>query len=87
MAKQSEFRENAEKGDSPFDQSIHQLIAYSLLYDTSEKLTHRDYDDAVRYENVSEVQPQFGLISDDIQRVSYGTHSEPDHVCTQITHG
>ncbi len=81
MAKQSELARNAEEGDSPFEQSIHQPIAFApYLRGILREATHRDYDDAVRaYEIVSEVQPQFGPISDDIQRVSYGTHSEPDH--------
>lgn len=52
------------------------LSAY--LYGTLKEQTHRSYDDAQRaYTAVAAWSPDFHAIKSDIQRVQYGSHSQP----------
>ncbi len=81
MAKQSELAlSSKERGILQAD-DVYQPIAFApYLRGLIREATHRNYDDAERaYRLVSEVQPHFSPINADIQRASFGTHSEPEH--------
>lgn len=81
MAKQSQLaRESEERGLLKANE-IYQPIAFApYLRGILREATHRNYDDAARaYQLVSDVEPDFLPIGSDIKRVSFGTHSEPEH--------
>ncbi len=81
MAKQAALANESEKRGLLNAKDIYQPIAFApYLRGVLREATHHDYDDATRaYTIVSEVQPSFDPVLSDIQRVSFGSHSQPKH--------
>ncbi len=81
MAKQSQLASESEERGLLKANKIYQPIAFApYLRGILREATHRNYDDAARaYQLVSEVEPSFSPIGSDIKRVSFGSHSEPEH--------